>query len=334
MNAHIQKWFLRVWYTENACYIFLLPLSWLFYSLITLRGWLYKVGLMKSYKTNYPVIVVGNISAGGTGKTPIVIWLANYFISIGYKPAIISRGYGGKVGAKPLEVSESSDVRIVGDEALMMALKSNSTVIVHPDRVLALKYIADRDIDLVISDDGLQHYQLHRDYEIVTVDGQRMFGNCRLLPAGPLREPISRLKSVNTVLIQKEVIDHNEENSFYLNGELAINLMSGELREFEKFSNKNVHAVAGIGNPKRFFRFIKNKGFNVIPHHFEDHKLYTSNDMFFDDELPVFMTEKDMIKCRAFDNKKLWYVPVDVVIDDSKIKWLKNIKSIIDKGDK
>ena len=332
MYRYIQKWFLKVWYSQNRWYLFFTPLSCLFYLLSTSRRWFYKNGFLRRYKAKYPVIVIGNITVGGTGKTPIVIWIANYSISIGYKPAIISRGYSGKVGSNPIEVSDCSDVRLVGDEALMIAIKSDCPVIIHPDRVLALKYLAGRDIDLVISDDGLQHYKLHRDYEIVTVDGQRMFGNNRLLPAGPLRESISRLDSVDTVLIQKETTGHNQVGDFYLDGEYATNLISGEVRAFEKFLDKNVHAIAGIGNPERFFRFMTNKGFNITQHHFEDHKQYSLKDITFNDELNVFMTEKDMTKCQDFNNEKLWYVPVDVVINDSNIKWLNDIKYILDKG--
>ena len=159
-----------------------------------------------------------------------------------------------------------------------------------------------------------------------------MFGNNRLLPAGPLRESISRLDSVDTVLIQKETTGHNQVGDFYLDGEYATNLISGEVRAFEKFLDKNVHAIAGIGNPERFFRFMTNKGFNVTQHHFEDHKQYSLKDITFNDELNVFMTEKDMTKCQDFNNEKLWYVPVDVVINDSNIKWLNDIKYILDKG--
>ena len=288
---------------------------------------------MKIHSSNYPIIIVGNITVGGTGKTPFTIWLANHFIGMGYRPAVLTRGYKGKIGDTPIEVSKESNPERVGDEAIMIASKLKCPVIAHPDRNLSIKYVFDKNIDFIISDDGLQHYQMDRDYEILIIDNERMYGNNLLLPAGPLREPISRVSKVNLVLKNVESEDFKTNNLFRLVGSTAINLITGDSRFLIDFTSTKIHAVAGIGNPARFFRSLKKAGLDIYEHPFEDHREYKSSDLNFDDEYEIIMTEKDMIKCKRFANPSMWFVPVEVQFDQNEKPWLLDIEKLI-KGKK
>ena len=223
--------------------------------LFLIRKHLFKKLSKSLYQPPCPVIIVGNITVGGTGKTPFIIWLANYLTAKNLKVAILIRGYGGTIKDMPIEVSRNSDVDIVGDESIMIATKTNCVVMVHPDRNLSCKFLSKRKIDLIICDDGLQFYKLKRDYEIAIIDQKRLFGNGQLLPAGPLREPISRLKNVNLELSQISIPSDkgNHEstytniNTFYLMGDMAVNIETGERRLLSEFMNNKIHAVAGIG---------------------------------------------------------------------------------------
>ena len=309
-----------------------MPLSWAFHVCLILRRQAYQIGLFKIYKAKCPVVVIGNITVGGTGKTPITIWLANYFISKGYKPLILSRGYGGKIGDHPIEVSRNTDVSMVGDEPLLMASKLKCPIIVHPSRIQSLIYIDDRKFDLILCDDGLQHYQLDRDFEIAVIDGDRKFGNKCLLPAGPLREPISRLSEVDISLINNSNQESTKGNSFNLVGKKVINVHTNEVRLIEDFEEHEVHGVAGIGNPDRFFNFLEKRKIKVKRHPFEDHYNYNPLELEFGDELDILMTEKDMVKCRDFNNKKIWYVPVEVEFVESDMKWLSDIEELARKA--
>ena len=309
-----------------------MPLSWVYLVCLILRKIAYQIGIFKIFKAKCPVIVIGNITVGGTGKTPITIWLSNYFLSRGYKPIILSRGYGGKIGDCPIEVSRNSDVSIVGDESLLMASKLECPVIVHPSRAQSLLYIDDREFDLILCDDGLQHYQLGRDFEIVIVDGDRGFGNKCLLPAGPLREPISRLSEVDICLINNSNQKSIKDNSFNLVGKEVINVHTNEVRLIEDFKGLEVHGVAGIGNPDRFFNFLEKKEVIVKRHRFEDHHNYDSLELEFDDELDILMTEKDMVKCKDFNNEKIWYIPVEVKFTQNDMKWLSDIEELTKKA--
>ena len=334
MIRTFHQWIIKVWYQGSNWKYFLKPLSWIYYAFISLRIILYKKGLMKIQRSNYPIIIVGNITVGGTGKTPITIWLANHFIDMGYRPAILTRGYKGKIGDIPIEVSKESNPERVGDEAIMIASKLKCPVIAHPDRNLSLRYVSDKNIDFIISDDGLQHYQMDRDYEILIVDNERMYGNNLLLPAGPLREPISRLSRVNLVLKNAESEDaKNNNNLFRLVGKTAINLITGDSKLLVDFASTKIHAVAGIGNPSRFFRSLKKVGLDVYEHPFEDHREYKSSDLSFNDENEIIMTEKDMVKCKRFANPRMWFVPVEVQFYQNEQPWLLDIERLI-KGKK
>ena len=332
----------RIWYEGSAAYWILLPLSWLFAGLVYLRRRLYERGVLTGVRINRPVVVVGNITAGGTGKTPVAIWLAQQLKKRGMRPGIISRGYGGSVGPQPMQVSADSDPRTVGDEAVLMAKRSECPVVVHQNRVRAAQDLSMLGVDVVIADDGLQHYRLARQYEIVVIDGTRGFGNGRLLPAGPLREPVSRLETVDRVLLNKSVMrservvsdlpDDVPVTEFYLKGTTARRLDDSKEVPLAKFAGREVHAVAGIGHPGRLFMFLESHGMQVIEHAFSDHARLSEKDLRYDDDLDVLMTEKDAVKCGdlAVDNR--WYVPVRVEVDQPQ-DWLDELQKRLSVSD-
>jgi tetraacyldisaccharide 4'-kinase len=260
-----------------------------------------------------PVIVVGNITVGGTGKTPLIIWLAELLKNAAYKPGIISRGYGGKSDALAQLVNENSDVNCVSDEALLIARQTRLPVVVSPSRVDAAKKLLSKfDCNIVLSDDGLQHYKLNRDIEIAVIDGERRFGNGYCLPAGPLREPIERLSSVDFIVVNGEkYADH--EFSMQLVGNAAVNLLTSEQKPLQAFQGIACHALAGIGNPERFFKLLELAGLSCTTHNYPDHHPFARDDIEFGDNKPVLMTEKDAVKCTDFAGEKHWYLPVKAV---------------------
>jgi tetraacyldisaccharide 4'-kinase len=304
------------WYGRHALTVFLIPLSWIFCGIVFLRRRAFKIGLLKIERLSVPVIVIGNITVGGTGKTPLVIWLANFLRNAGYFPAIVSRGYKGEAKSWPQQVRSDSDPVIVGDEAVLLAKRCQCPVAVGPDRVAAatglLKY---SDCDIIIADDGLQHYALGRNIEIAVIDGVRRFGNGYCIPAGPLREPVSRLKEVDFVVVNGGGV-MRLEYSMVLAAGPAHNLCDDTLTQLpEEFRDQQVHAVAGIGNPDRFFSQLKRQGLDIIEHPFADHHQFRAEDILFDDDLPVLMTEKDAVKCKRFASARHWYLPVDAQPD-------------------
>lgn len=317
----------KIWYGESSIYRLLLPLSWIYTGVVVLRKYLYSTGLKSSQRMPVPVIIVGNMTVGGTGKTPLAIWLVTQLRDKGFQPGIISRGYRGKVGSIPVRATADSDPVIVGDEAVLMAKRGDCPVVVHPDRVAAARAIIELGVDVIVSDDGLQHFRLARDFEIVVIDGTRGFGNGNLLPAGPLREPASRLKSVDQVLVQQFSNDKNEllrraadwhPAKFDLQATSISTLDNAKVMQIEMFAGKTVHAVAGIGNPERFFRLLESHDIEVIRHPLPDHSEIRQSDLTFDDDLEIVMTEKDAVKCLSWlDTSRCWYVPVDIHFRDS-----------------
>ena len=307
----------RYWYRPSLHWltVLLLPFSWLFGCCAALRRGLYRYGFLKVQRALVPVIVVGNITVGGTGKTPFVIWLAKFLRQQNYKPGIVSRGVGGLKHNKPHLVTLDNKAAQVGDEALLLAKHGDCPVVICTNRPAAVAYLLKHtDCNVVINDDGLQHYRLARDIEIALVDGERRFGNQQLLPAGPLREPVTRLNRVDFVVVN----GGNEQDNFRI-AFTANNLVSltnpEDKKSLQTFSQQTVHAVAGIGHPERFFNSLKLAGLNVIPHVFPDHYHFNANDIIFADNLPVIMTEKDAVKCRDFVNEKCWYLAINAEID-------------------
>jgi len=328
----MQQWLNDIWYKGSWGYIFLIPLSWVYACLIFLRKKILVYFFWRQATNLCPIIIVGNITVGGTGKTPVVIWLADYLSTQGLNVAILSRGYGGKSNSLH-KVSKDSDPSIVGDESVLLAHRTKCSVYVHPQRLKAAQLITEQGADVLLLDDGLQHYKLQRDFEIAVIDGERLYGNNKLLPAGPLREPVSKLDEVDVCLTQvgvnNDALISKDSMKFYLRGQFAYNLCTGDSKSLSYFCDKKVHAIAGTGNPDRFFDLLENESINVYKHYFDDHARYLPDDVTFNDNLDVLMTEKDMVKCRKFTNKKLWYVPVDLVFFNKQLDWLKSIDQLV-----
>ncbi len=309
-------WLQRQWLRLTPWHVVLLPLSILFGLIASLRRGLYRAGLLRIVRLPVPVIVVGNISVGGTGKTPLVLWLADFLRQQGYHPGIVSRGYGGGTQGA-VAVDARSDPAVVGDEPLLLARKSGCSVWVGRDRVMAGNALlrAHPECDVLVSDDGLQHYRLGRDMEIVVVDGERKFGNGLLLPAGPLREGVSRLGSVDAVVVnggsQMAAMRLRNEFEMRLEGEVFCNLRQPELRaSAADFGGKKLHAVAGIGNPQRFFAHLRKLGLAFEEHEFPDHWAYRPQDLDYDNADALLMTEKDAVKCTGFSDERYWSLAV------------------------
>ncbi|MBB3046305.1 tetraacyldisaccharide 4'-kinase [Litorivivens lipolytica] len=275
-----------------------------------------------------PVIVVGNVAVGGTGKTPLVIALVRWLQSQGYKPGVISRGYGGQAPTYPYVVKANASAELVGDEPLLIARSTGCPVVVGPDRVADVRALqAQFDCDIVVSDDGLQHYRLHRDIEIAVIDGVRGFGNGHCLPVGPLREPENRLDEVDLIVVNGDSTlsltrSHCEmrlEPGKLKNLKTGKTLAAGDLivEQIDQQGGGRVHAVAGIGNPKRFFTTLVELGLTPIPHVFPDHYAYTERDLRFEGELPLVMTEKDAVKCAPFASDAMWSLPVQAALPAS-----------------
>ena len=314
----------------------MLPVSGIYWLLSVLRRSLYRAGVLRTRHAKVPVIVVGNITAGGTGKTPVTVWLARSLAERGFSPGIVSRGYGGSRAGTSMRVDARSDPAVVGDEPVLIAIRTGRPVVVDADRARGAAMLVQDGTDLVIMDDGLQHYALARDYEICVVDGARGLGNGALLPAGPLREPVSRIGEVDQVLLNGRLRDRREsiptglQNAieFRLAGTEARRLNGSLSRPLECFAGTTVHAVAAIGNPGRFFDTLRGHGMQVIEHAYSDHARLRPGEVDFGDNFDILMTEKDAVKFRRQVSDRFWYVPVDVEIDAvDAAQWLEQIES-------
>jgi tetraacyldisaccharide 4'-kinase len=306
----------RRWYRSSfdLTSFLLSPLSWIFQTLVFLRRFCYQIKLKKTYHFPVPIIVVGNITVGGTGKTPFVIWLAEQLQKQGFRPGIVSRGVGGRQQQSPRWVETQSDPASVGDEAVLLVNRTQCPLVVGIDRVAAVKELLSKtNCNIVISDDGLQHYRLGRDMEIIIMDGDRGLGNQKMLPAGPLRESPKRLTEVDFVVTQGGLDAH--QFLMQLQGDIAHSIQDETQKSLTEFKGTKVHAVAAIGNPRRFFSAFRHQGIQVIEHTFPDHYLFQKNDLSFTDELPIIMTEKDAVKCKKLADHRFWYLPVTTHID-------------------
>lgn len=308
----------RHWYRLSWVSVLLAPLAAVFALVVAGRRALYRSGLLATRRFPVPLVVVGNLTVGGTGKTPLVIWLVEHLESQGHRPGVVARGYGGAARHWPQQVRGDSDPMIVGDEAVILAGRTGRPVCVAPDRAAAVEaLLKHHDCDVVISDDGLQHYGMSRDIEIVVVDGERRFGNGLPLPAGPLREPRSRLKRADLVVYNGGVQRGDDgEYTMRMRAPKLVSLSEGggELA-LEDLRGQRVHAVAGIGNPRRFFDLLRRFGLNVIEHAYPDHHRFRPEEIRFDDDLPVIMTEKDAVKCRRFADTRHRVLRVDAQPD-------------------
>ena len=321
----------QAWTRVTGLTYFLAPLSWLFRAVVAIRRALYQFGLLRSERLPVPVIVIGNVSVGGTGKTPLVIWLITRLREGGYRPGIITRGYGGS-SRQPRAVQADSDTALCGDEPVLLARRSACPVWIGKDRPAAARALlaANPDCNLIISDDGLQHYRLARDFEIAVVDAGRGHGNGWMLPAGPLREPPSRLTTVDAVVVRGA---HAQTTPLKQAGlpRYTMTLEPAGLRNLRDASRHlpisrlqelRVHAVAGIGNPQQFFDTLTRLGVAHTPHAFADHHAFVAADLTFSDCDAVVMTEKDAVKCERFATAAHWALHVDAQVDDALVQVL------------
>ena len=341
------------WQSINFVSLILAPLSFFFCFLVSIRRFFYRIGVFKSTSSQLPVIVVGNIYIGGNGKTPFVVWLVEQLKDAGYKPGVVSRGYGAQEsgaqesGAKdlawPRRVDLHQDVQLFGDEPFLIHQSTQCPVYIDPIRPRAIEQISlDTDCDVIISDDGLQHYAMSRYIEINITDAKRLYGNGLCLPAGPLREKESRLRSVDYIIYNisrynlKKMMQQYENKSFTMDFEASIVKPvfsgGGQSMTLSDFKGKIVHAVAGIGDPEQFFRFLESHGLNVITHPFADHYQYKQKDLLFNEPYPIIMTEKDAVKYQSFSSdssiSELWYLPIKARVDNKLInKIITQLKS-------
>jgi len=298
------------WQSLTPVSFLLLPLSWVYCLSVFTRRQLYHLKLKQAIRLPVPVIVVGNLTVGGTGKTPLVIWLAKLLTQAGFYPGVVGRGYGGNARTWPLEIFPDSDPQQAGDESVLLARHCQCPVFAGPDRVRAAETLLARyGCTVIISDDGLQHYRLARDIEIAVIDGIRRFGNGRCLPAGPLRETPRRLNAVHARVVNGDPAPGEWRLNLVETG--FWNLCSPETRvSADYFHAGQVHAVAGIGHPQRFFNQLRARGLQVIEHPFPDHYCFQPGDINFSPAAPVIMTEKDAVKCQRFAGPDYWYMAV------------------------
>lgn len=320
----------RIWYGRSALAWLLWPLSVVFGVVTALRRAAYRAGLFRSQRFPVPVIVVGNINVGGTGKTPLVIWLADHLQQRGLAPGIVSRGYGGQARHWPQQVRPDSDPATVGDEAVVLAARTGCPMCVGPDRPAAVAALLQHTTaNVVICDDGMQHYALARDLEIAVIDGERRFGNGFLLPAGPLREPIRRLQDVDLIIANGK--GRRGEYSMKLFQPVLQSLDDSRRQAISELYGQRVHALAGLGNPARFFDLLRRHGLEIDAHAFPDHHPLQAEDLRFSDSQPVLMTEKDAVKCRRLPCSNCWVVHVDAQPDAAFVHQLAlSLKEIVD----
>lgn len=313
----------QFWLRNGFPGVLLAPLGWLMRAVVAVRRHLYRHGVLRSQKMPVPVIVVGNIFVGGTGKTPLVAWLCAQLQAMGHSPGIVLRGYGGRSPEWPQRVFPESDPVLLGDEAVLLARQTRVPVAAGPVRTEAARLLIDAGCDVIISDDGLQHYALARDIEIAVIDAVRGLGNGRCLPAGPLREPPTRLRTVDLVIANGP----GSPLTSYRFDLVAQPLQPLAHTDAATPAAGPVHAIAGIGNPQRFFDELRRQGFQPIEHAFPDHHRFQPDELKFADGLPILMTSKDAVKVAAFADERCWMLPVraepDSATKDALIALLK-----------
>ena len=340
----------KVWFFQHSAkwllVPLLLPLTVIFWLLSAARRLCFKFGFLKSYAIDVPIIVVGNIGVGGNGKTPVVLYLVERCLAQGIKVGVVSRGYGGKALHYPYLLSENSTAKEAGDEPFLIYQRHTIPVVVGSDRVASAKLLVEQGCELIITDDGLQHYRLKRDLELIVIDSKRQFGNGLLLPAGPLRESLWRLKTVDALIFNGEISTAVKSNKavnipkikMILAASKVINLKTEQCLSIADFqhaylseASQRINAMAGIGDPARFFKTLTDIGFSLDKAvGFVDHQEYNEKQLIdFSDNMPLLMTEKDAVKCKGFAKKNYWYLPVDAQIQQQQISPL--LTAIFDK---
>jgi tetraacyldisaccharide 4'-kinase len=309
----LNRWLQSIWYGGGQVPLTFRLLALLFGAVVRTRAALYRRGWLRSTRLAVPVIVIGNITVGGTGKTPLTLWLAGQLTALGLRVGIVLRGFGGTARVAML-VDADSSAAVVGDEALLLQQRSGCAVAIGRDRAAAAQLLIAQGVQLLIADDGMQHYALQRDVEIAVIDGVRGCGNARLLPAGPLREPLVRLQTA-TLVVQNggDALIATGALRMQLAGDMLSPLAAGSTLSplpLDTLSGRPVHAIAAIGNPGRFFALLRSRQLQVIEHAWPDHAQLQARDLQFGDALPVLMTEKDAVKCREFAALDQWFLPV------------------------
>lgn len=314
---------LAAWYAGHPALKALQPLEWLYRRVVMRKRVRFLAGEGDIYQPPVPLVVVGNITVGGTGKTPLILWLIKHCQRSGLRVGVVSRGYGAKPPHLPWRVEAEQAAEVAGDEPLLIVQRSGVPLMIDPDRSRAVQaLLASEPLDLILSDDGMQHYRMARDLELVLIDAARGLGNRRCLPAGPLREPIERLQSVDAVLYNGARADRDDGFAFQLEPTALVNLLTGERLPLDHFpSGQFMHAVAGIGNPQRFFDTLETLHWRPVPHAFADHAEYSVQALNFMPPLPLVMTEKDAVKCRGFAAADWWYLAVDAAPSEAFVAW-------------
>ncbi|GGO74747.1 tetraacyldisaccharide 4'-kinase [Bowmanella pacifica] len=321
------SWLEKRWYQPDVLIWLLLPLSLIFWLLSATRRWLFRLGIKRSIKVAAPVIVVGNISVGGNGKTPMVIRLCQLLKQQGFHPGVVSRGYGGKAPYYPYSLSMNSDPKLVGDEPVMMRHHIGCPMVVAPDRVRGAQYLIEQHkCNIIVCDDGLQHYRLARDIEILVMDGARRNGNGHLLPMGPLREGLWRMKTVDFVVVNGGVAQEGEYLMSLEPGQLVNVKYPSQTQSISELKRPAI-AMAGIGNPERFFKLLATRQVKL-----KERLVFADHHPFKDGDIPddlVLMTEKDAVKCRDFAKSQWWYLPVSAKLTEQfKQRLLEKIHGI------
>lgn len=325
----------KIWFENHPLRYLLWPLLWplscLFQTIAKRRRTAYQSGTKASYKAPVPVVVVGNITAGGNGKTPVVVWLVEELQKLGFNPGVVSRGYGGKAPSYPLVLNENTLAKHCGDEPKLIYRRTGAPVAVSPVRSDAVKALLEKNVDLIITDDGLQHYALQRDVELVVVDGVRRFGSESLIPLGPLRESLERLNEVDFIITNGGT-PKVQELEMTLAPSQAVNLQS--LKKADVTDLADLVAFAGIGHPPRFFNTLERLGAKpVVTKGFADHKEFEPSELeaLAQQGLNIIMTEKDAVKCEQYAKENWWYLPVSAMFSEQDSQRLLNrIKEVME----
>ncbi len=304
------------WYGDQAVPWMMRVLSVLYAGVIALRRGLYRRGWLRTSRVEVPVVVIGNLAAGGAGKTPLTLAVVERLRQAGWRPGVASRGYGRDDAKRARWVQPDTRPEAGGDEPVLIARRLPVPVRVDRDRAAAARALAEAGCDIVVCDDGLQHYRLGRDVEIEVIDGSRRYGNGLMMPAGPLREPAERARSCDFRVVNLGQAASRDETGFgewpmRLQARSAVPLPGGRPVPLSAFAGRRVHAVAGIGHPQRFFDMLRGLEIGVVPHAFGDHHAFTAEDLQFGNDLPVLMTEKDAVKCAPFADERCYAIPVD-----------------------
>ena len=316
MIVSFRKMLLRSWEKPNLLTLLLYPFSLVYRAVYAIRSKLYTLSVFPIYQAPVPLIVVGNLTVGGAGKTPLVIEVVTRLKRLGLKPGVISRGYGSNAQSYPLLVNKNSDHVICGDEPKLIAQRTGVPVVIGPNRRDDIELLLkDADVNIIVSDDGLQHLAMGRDIEICITDKTTNSQNHFTLPAGPYRESISRLTTTNINVLHVSPGQFEDSPSMQLVAGEVTSITKAPAATFD--ASSGVHAVAGIGKPCRFFSTCEELGWNIKAHAFADHHPFTEQDLAYADNLPIVMTEKDAVKCQQFAQDRLWYLPVSAKLNDS-----------------